>query len=251
MSPKRVERVLITAVLTCCTFGALCAVAEAATKKRGVQRLYSGARWSPPGPVAGYHATLRLDSARARDYGRRGYIAQTLWAATNEGEVAYGRNVRAPYFQVSVSRGYRGRSGLHIVSAARLADGRYTEGRSRGPAIEYGQDYSFSMIGEIGGVRKVKLGPEEITEGKGLGDKFGSLSAYAGLESTSSLNCGEGRVSKLGRRAVQGNQGSALFPEWNLAGDRVRAKLVSRGRGSARWEDRDYELVNSFGGCQH
>ena len=225
---------------------ALAAVSEAA-KRHGVQRHYVGARWAYSPKSLGWYATLRLDRAVTRDYRRGGFIAQTLWLATNEGKTAYGRNRRTPYLQVSVSRGFRGRNITTLAVAQRNQKGKYYEGRQKGP-VEFGKDYRFSVVNTGGGHWDIKLGAAPFADAKGAGRRYGSMSAFAGLESTSAGNRARGAVTDLSW-LVQSGHGAGVFPRWQV-GDQERgaSKLVRRGgRASARWTSKHYSLRNSYG----
>ena len=240
---NRLSRSTLLAVLLAATMAVAVPVAEAG-KRRGVQRNYSGARWAPSPQSLGWHAILRLDRASVRQRG--GFIAQTLWAATNGGKARFGRNKRTAYVQVSVSRGFRGRKGNHIVVAQRTPKGGYSEGRSRGPAVEFGKDYPFSLVSS-GGDWEISLGGDNFATAKNTGNDIRSYSAFAGIESTSGRNRARGAVKELSWVASVG-RGAASFPKWRVGNKTEGASvLVRRGRASVRWTDKHYSLRNSFG----
>ena len=216
-----------------------------ASKRRGVQRKYVGARWAPAEQSLGWAAELRLDKAVARDYKKGGFIAQTLWAATNEGKTAYGRNRRAPYLQVSLTRGYRGHNRSTVVVAERTTSGRYYESESRGPSI-MGRDVAVSIAGQIGGVWTISVDHEDLGKAEGLGDSPRSHSAFAGIESSSSKNRAKGAVKEL-YWIVEAGKAAAPFPKWRVGNhEEEGARLVKRGPGRAKWTDKQFSLKNSF-----
>jgi hypothetical protein len=220
---------------------------EAAGDRRGVQRNYIGARWSPAPLSLGWYATLRLDRAHVRDWNSGGFIAQTLWSATNEAKTAYGRNRRTPYIQIAISRGWRGHLQNAIVITQRSATGRYYEGRSKGPPVKLGQDYSFSLINTGGGHWEVRYGGDWIARVRGAGDKYGSGSAFAGIEASNSHNTASGEVKQLWWLVASGRS-AAPFPRWRVAAHPEWAsKLVRRGPGRIRWTDEQFSLRNSYG----
>jgi hypothetical protein len=225
---------------------ALAGVADGATRKRGVQRNYAGARWSPSPDAFGWYATLNLKHAVARDWRRGGFIAETLWSTTDHARTPYGRNRRVPYIQVAVSRGFRRRNSTEIVITQRNTKGTYFEGRSPGPAVKLGQDYSFSIVAH-GSEWKVGHHADWIATIHNTGDNT-TRSAYAGIESSSSRNSGSGTVKQLLWIVKSSETAGATFPRWRLEADKKHgAKLVRRGPGRVRWIHRQWELRNSFG----
>jgi hypothetical protein len=182
-----------------------------------------------------------------RDWKSGGFIAQTLWSATNEAKTAYGRNRRTPYIQIAVSRGWRGHLQNAIVISQRNENGRYYEGRYGGVPVRLGQDYSFSLINKGGGHWEVRYGGDWIARARGAGDKYGSASAFAGIESSSGRSTASGEVKELWW-LVSSGRSAAPFPRWRVeAHPEWGSKLVRRGPGRVSWTDEQYSLRNSYG----
>ncbi len=216
-------------------------------KRHGVQRNYAGAAWAGTPQVGGFYARLRLDRAFATDRRTGGFAGQTFWTATNKSSTRFGRNKRTPYVSVSISRGFKGRDDLALVIAQRSKNGRYFEGRSKGPAIEQRHKYPFSIIFQIGGVAKISLGGEQIATAKNTGEGLGGNSAYAGIESSSGANQAGGSVDQLAFLAISG-KGAGVLPGWGIGdGHGSGARLIKRGKGKVGWTRRLNSFTNSFG----
>jgi hypothetical protein len=239
-------RARLVAGLFAATLALLAVPATGYAKRHGVQRNYAGARWAPSPNSFGWYAKLRLDRALVADRRTGGFIAQTLWSTTNNSSTPYGRNVHAPYVQVSITRGWHGRNSTEIVVAARNVKGRYYEGRSPGPRVRFRQTHSFSVVAN-GDKWKVFSGPDTVATVTGTGEPA-TRSGFAGIESSSSANTAGGAVENLYWAVKSGAAKGVAFPRWRVGDDAKNgAKLVRRGPGHVRWTDRQFALSNSFG----
>ena len=244
MGPMRGRRWITTATcLALCLLLVGASLAEAAPR-RGVQRHYVGARWVPRIALSDVHAVLNLRTAYVRDFGRGGFVAQTLWAATNGGVTRFGRNRRTPYVQVAVTRGYRGRNSMEIVCSQRNTRGTYYEGRTRGPRVRRGKGYYFS-IHTGRGKTTIMNGGKELCVASNAGSKNYTGSVFAGVESSSRRTTGIGTVSKL-----RWGAGRFSGPVWRFGSGKGRggkAGLVRRGCGRVGWIRRQESLRDQFG----
>lgn len=215
------------------------AAAAGESRQRGTSgRLFAGVGWHHAPRALGWAATLRLDRARARDWRHGGYVAQTLWWATNAKALPYGNSRGRPYVQLALSRGYHGRPGLVGVISQRTAAGNYHEMVDR-RGVALGDSYAFSVVATVGGVWEIRQrGFEDTAQVRGQGKQPYSSSVFAGIESTSGANFGKGRVDELGwltgvRRVVTRLDGWLLraHPEQG-------ARRMRRGPGRVRWEEK-------------
>jgi hypothetical protein len=241
----RFRRTLLAA-LAAAAVALLAVPALGHAKRHGVQRNFAGARWAPSPNSFGWYAHLRLDRALVVDRRTGGFIAQTLWSTTNNSSTRYGRNTGAPYIQAAVTRGWHGRNINAIVVSQRSVKGRYYEGRSPGPAVRFGQDYSFSVVAN-GDKWKVFSGPDTVATVRGTGEPA-TRSGFAGIESSDPGSHAAGAVTQMYWAVKTGAAKGVPFPRWRVGKDKKNgAKLVKRGPGHVRWIDRQYSLSNSFG----
>jgi hypothetical protein len=236
----------LAAICVVVLLGAAPPATGAIFKNRGKDgRYYVGARWSPTtAETLGYAADLELRKAQVHDLDKGGYIAQTLWVATNDSTNPYGASKPAPYISVSISRGYGGNDGVYLVLAVKTAKGKYSE--YAWPGYQYGISYVFSVTQTHPGCWQVSLQPDPLADICGTGINFYSSSVFAGIESTSKGNFAEGTVDRL-YWLVPG-QPPAPFPRWRVESQPdLGAQLVSRGNAFAAWEDEQYSFRDRFG----
>jgi hypothetical protein len=241
----RNRRTLLTALVAAAVvLLALPAIGHGA--RRGVQRHYAGTRWAPSPDSFGWMAQLKLDRALPVDWRSGGFVAQTLWSTTNNSSTRYGHNVRSPYVQVAVTRGWHGHNVNAIVVSQRSVNGRYYEGRSPGAPVRTGRKYAFSVVAN-GDKWKVISGPDTIATIHGTGAPA-TRSGYAGLEASDPDSLGGGTVEHLYWVVKSAAAKGVPFPRWRVGNDaRNGAKLVKRGHGHVRWTDRQWSLSNSLG----
>jgi hypothetical protein len=213
--------------------------AQPAQQRRGSNRhRFVGLRWTPTDSWA-WRATLRLDSASVTDLHAGGYVASTLWAATNNRLRPYGNSHGEPYVQLR-------------------HDGRYFEAAQRG--VQLGVDYAVTL-------HSASVGPPERGTGQwdfvvaapdnsgfdgsftGAGRHPESGSVFAGIETTSKANSGDMTGSELGYQLVLNEHPFDNAEFWGFEGNpaELNPQLVRRGPGSAAWIDKFHSFHAHFG----
>jgi hypothetical protein len=204
-----------------------------------------------------WKATLRLDNAGVTDLHSGGYVASTLWAATNDRSGPYGNSHGEPYVQLSISNGYRGKPGVWLVASQRKHNGQYFEAAERG--FQLGTDYKVTLTtasqstttGTGNWKFEVDKPDGSLAEGTftGTGRHPVSGSVFAGIETTSDANQADMVGSDLDFQEVFIATGGDFATQWGFAGhpDQLNPQLVRRGPGNAAWIDKFHSFRAHFG----